>query len=312
MNFQQLEYIVAVDTYRHFATAAEKCFVTQPTLSMMIHKLEEELGAKIFDRSRQPVVTTELGKPIVEQARIILKETAYLKEMVRERQGTVAGELRVGIIPTLAPYLLPLFIKSFLKKYPLVRLVITEMRTETIVEQLKSGALDAGILVTPLEDKQLTELPLFYEEFVVYSAKNEAILDKKYVLAEEIDVKRLWLMEEGHCMRSQILNLCELRKQITDHDNFHYEAGSIETLIKMVEANAGVTILPELAVGDLSGRQQKNIRFFKEPAPVREVSLTIHRHYVRRKLVDTLKDEILRYIPQGMKDRKKREIVQLS
>jgi len=312
MNFQQLEYIVAVDTYRHFATAAEKCFVTQPTLSMMIHKLEEELGAKVFDRSRQPVVTTELGKPIVEQARIILKETAYLKEMVRERQGTVAGELRVGIIPTLAPYLLPLFIKSFLKKYPLVRLVITEMRTETLTEQLKSGALDAGILVTPLEDKQLTELPLFYEEFVVYSAKNEAILDKKYVLAEEIDVKHLWLMEEGHCMRSQILNLCELRKQVTDHDNFHYEAGSIETLVKMVEANAGVTILPELAVRDLSGRQQKNVRFFKDPAPVREVSLTIHRHYVRRKLVDTLKDEILRYIPPGMKDRKKREIVQLG
>ncbi|TDW99330.1 hydrogen peroxide-inducible genes activator [Dinghuibacter silviterrae] len=312
MNFQQLEYIVAVDTYRHFATAAEKCFVTQPTLSMMIQKLEDELGAKIFDRSRQPVVTTEVGKPIVEQARIILKETAHLKELVRERQGTIAGELKVGIIPTLAPYLLPLFVKTFLKKYPLVRLVITELRTETIIEQLKSGALDVGILVTPLGDAHLTELPLFYEEFVVYTAKNEPIWGKKYVLAEDIDVKHLWLMEEGHCMRSQILNLCELRKQVADHDNFHYEAGSIETLIKMVEANAGVTILPELAARDLGARQQKNLRYFKDPAPVREVSLTIHRHYVRRKLVDKLKEEILRQIPDGMREAKKREVVQIG
>jgi LysR family transcriptional regulator, hydrogen peroxide-inducible genes activator len=279
---------------------------------MMIHKLEEELGAKIFDRSKQPVVTTELGRPVVEQARIILKETAYLRELVQEKKGSVAGELRVGIIPTLAPYLLPLFIKFFLKKYPMVRLVITEVRTETIMEQLKNGILDVGILVTPLADVHLTEIPLFYEEFVVYAAKNEALWDKKYVLAEDIDVKHLWLMEEGHCMRSQILNLCELRKQVTDHDNFHYEAGSIETLIRMVEANAGVTILPELAVQDLSVRQQKMVRYFKEPAPVREVSLVIHRHYVKRKLVEALKDEILRHIPEKMKDPRKREIVKLG
>jgi LysR family transcriptional regulator, hydrogen peroxide-inducible genes activator len=311
MNFQQLEYIVAVDTYRHFATAAEKCFVTQPTLSMMIHKLEEELGAKIFDRSKQPVVTTELGKPIVEQARIILKETAHLRELVRERQGTVAGELRVGIIPTLAPYLLPLFIKSFLKKYPLVRLVITELRTETIIEQLKSGVLDVGVLVTPLGDAQLTEMPLFYEEFVVYASVNETISEKKYVLPEDINVKRLWLMEEGHCMRSQILNLCELRKQVTDHDNFHYEAGSIETLVKMVEANAGVTILPELAVRDLSAWQLKHVRYFRDPAPVREVSMVIHRHYVRRKLVDALTEEILRHIPGQMKEPRQRDVLHI-
>jgi LysR family hydrogen peroxide-inducible transcriptional activator len=312
MNFQQLEYIVAVDTYRHFATAAEKCFVTQPTLSMMIHKLEEELGAKIFDRSKQPVATTELGKPIVEQARVILKETARLKELVTEKKGSVDGELKVGIIPTLAPYLLPLFIKSFLKKYPLVRLTIIEVRTETIIEQLKSGVLDVGILVTPLADVQLTEIPLFYEEFVVYAAKNEPVWDKKYVLAEDIDVKHLWLMEEGHCMRSQILNLCELRKQVADHDNFHYEAGSIETLMKMVEANSGVTILPELALQDLSTRQQKMVRFFKDPAPVREVSLAIHRHYVKRTLVNALRDEILRHIPAKMKESKNRDVVKIG
>lgn len=312
MNFQQLEYIVAVDTYRHFVTAAEKCFVTQPTLSMMIHKLEEELGAKIFDRSKQPVVTTELGKPIVEQARVILKETAVLKELVTEQKGSVSGELKVGIIPTLAPYLLPLFIKSFLSKYPLVRLVITEVRTETIVEQLKSGILDVGILVTPLADTHLTEIPLFYEEFVVYAAKEEPVWNKQYVLAEDIDVKHLWLMEEGHCMRSQILNLCELRKQAAEHDNFHYEAGSIETLIKMVEANAGVTILPELAMGDLSAKQQKMVRFFANPAPVREVSLVIHRHYVKRRLVDALKEEILRLIPAKMKETREREIVKIG
>ena len=312
MNFQQLEYIVAVDTYRRFATAAEKCFVTQPTLSMMIQKLEEELGAKIFDRSKQPVVTTEVGKPIVEQARVILKEAAFLRELVKERQGTVSGELKVGIIPTLAPYLLPMFIKSFLKKYPLVRLVITESRTETIVENLKSGSLDVGIMVTPLGDRQLTEMPLFYEEFVVYTAKEEPLSEKKYVLAEDIDVKHLWLMEEGHCLRSQILNLCELRKQATGHANFQYEAGSIETLVKMVEANAGVTILPELAIKDLSAWQLRQVRYFKDPAPVREVSLVIHRHYVRRKLVDALREEILRHIPPGMKESRQREVVQIA
>ncbi len=311
MNFQQLEYIVAVDTYRHFATAAEKCFVTQPTLSMMIHKLEEELGAKIFDRSKQPVVTTEIGKPIVEQARIILKESALLKELVAEKKGSVAGELKVGIIPTLAPYLLPLFVKSFLKKYPLVRLAITEVRTETIMEQLKSGVLDVGILVTPLGDAQLTEIPMFYEEFMVYAAKSEPVFEKKYVLAEDIDVKHLWLMEEGHCMRSQILNLCELRKQVRDHENFHYEAGSIETLVRMVEANAGITILPELAAQDLSARQQKMVRHFKDPAPVREVSVAIHRHYVKRKLVDVLQEEILKHIPAKMKEPRQREVVQI-
>lgn len=311
MNFQQLEYIVAVDTYRHFATAAEKCFVTQPTLSMMIQKLEDELGARIFDRSKQPVVTTDLGKPIVEQARIILKETAHLRELVRERQGTVAGELKVGIIPTLAPYLLPLFVKTFLKKYPLVKLIITELRTENIIEQLKSGILDVGIMVTPLGDAQLTEMPLFYEEFVVYASPAEPIAAKKYVLPEDIDVRRLWLMEEGHCMRSQILNLCELRKQVRDHDNFHYEAGSIETLVKMVEANAGATILPELAVKDLSAWQIKHVRYFSDPAPVREVSMVIHRHYVRRKLVDALTEEILRHVPGQMKDPRRRDVLHI-
>jgi LysR family hydrogen peroxide-inducible transcriptional activator len=254
-------------------------------------------------------VATELGRPIIEQARIILKETAHLKELVRERQGTVAGELKVGIIPTLAPYLLPLFIKSFLKKYPLVRLVITELRTESITEQLKSGILDVGILVTPLGDGQLTEMPLFYEEFVVYTSMNETLWEKKYVLPEEINVKHLWLMEEGHCMRSQILNLCELRKQSAGHDNFHYEAGSIETLVKMVEANAGVTILPELAVKDLSAWQLKHVRYFRDPAPVREVSMAIHRHYVRRKLVDALAEEILRAIPSPMKEPRRRDIL---
>lgn len=312
MNLQQLEYIVAVDTYRHFATAAEHCFVTQPTLSMMIQKLEDELGIKIFDRSKQPVVVTEVGMSIVEQARVILKETAHLRELVMEKKGEIGGELKVGIIPTLAPYLVPLFVKSFLKKYPLVRLVMTEVRTEHIMEQLKNGLLDVGILATPLHDKQLTESPMFYEEFVVFTTKDEPAFKKKYLLAEDIDVRRLWLLEEGHCMRSQIINLCELHKKSAEHDHFHYEAGSIETLIKMVEANEGMTIIPELAVKDLSARQQKLVRFFKAPAPTREVSLVTHRHFAKRRLIDVLRQEILLFIPERMRLKKKRDIIHVT
>jgi LysR family hydrogen peroxide-inducible transcriptional activator len=311
MNLQQLEYIVAVDTWRHFSTAAEKCFVTQPTLSMMIQKLEQELDVKIFDRTKQPVVTTAIGEKVIEQARIVLSEASNLKKIVDEQKGSISGELRIGIIPTLAPYLLPLFLNDFIKKYPKLRLTISELTTQQIIEKLEVQRLDAGILATPLKVPSIKEMPLFYEQFVVYASPNENVMKKKYLLAEDIDVNHLWLLEEGHCLRSQVVNLCELKKRETIIQNLDYEAGSIETLKKMVDLNSGITILPELALSDLSKAQQKNIRFFKAPAPVREISIVSYRYFVKYNLLEALKKEILAKIPKEMLSSDRKEIKML-
>ncbi|MBI3219789.1 MAG: LysR family transcriptional regulator [Bacteroidetes bacterium] len=312
MNLQQLEYIVAVDTLKHFSAAAAKCNVTQPTLSMMIQKLEEELDVKIFDRSKQPVQTTEIGQTVIDQARMILGEAGNLKKLVAQQKGTISGELRIGIIPTLAPYLLPLFLNQFLKKYPLLKLKISELTTDQIIERLNAQHLDAGILATPLKNPTLQELPLFYEQFVVYASQAEKMMKKKYLLAADIDVNRLWLLEEGHCLRSQVVNLCELKRKEALLQNLDYEAGSIETLRKMVDLNNGITILPELALRDLTKSQLKNIRYFKSPAPVREVSIVTYRYFVKYHLIEALKKEILANIPKEMTIQGKHDVTPID
>ncbi len=311
MNLQQLEYIVAVDTHRHFVTAAEKCFVTQATLSMMIKKLEDELDIKIFDRSKQPVVPTETGKLIVAQARLVLQNAGRIKEIVNEERGQLKGELRIGIIPTLAPYIIPLFINGFLKKYPDVKLQISELTTDTIVRKLEDYSLDVGLMATPLNNTSLVERPLFYEQFVVYASSAEKLLKKKYLLANDIDVNRLWLLEEGHCLRNQVVNLCELKNREKELHQVDFEAGSIETLKKIVDLNQGITILPELAMQDITAKQKHNIRFFKSPAPVREISIVTFRHYVKQKLVDTLRQEILSGIPAEMQTQRNKDVVMI-
>ncbi len=311
MTTIQLEYIVAVDTYRHFSLAAEHCCVTQPTLSMQIQKLEEELNIKLFDRSKQPVVPTEVGVEIIEQARTVLKEAGKIKEIVLDKRNEISGELRLGVIPTLAPYLLPLFLKSFLNQYPQVKLKIAEFTTEILVDKLRSNQIDVGLLVTPLPDAHLFTQHLFYEEFVVYLSKSNELMKKNYVLARDIDVRQLWLLEEGHCIRSQIMNLCELKHRTQDNNTFEYEVGSIETLKKMVEFNDGITILPELSLKDLNEEQLMRVRRFKSPAPVREVSLATHRNYVKKRLIDALKNEILAVIPAAMQTQDKREVIKV-
>ena len=309
MTFVQLEYIVAIDTYRHFANAAAKCFVTQPTLSMQVQKLEEELGLKIFDRTKQPVVATEAGAAIIEQARKILGEKNMIEEIVQQKKGIITGILKIGIIPTLAPYLLPLFIQQFIRKYPLVKLVVTELTTELIVAKLKEGKIDVGILVTPLDEKGIKEQPLFYEEMVAYVSKKDKAFQKTYMLAQDIDPNHLWLLEEGHCFRSQIINLCALRKASAEGGHFDYEAGSIETLRRLVEQNDGITILPELATLDLTNKQLQLVRHFKQPAPMREVSIVLHRDFVKKRLVELLKQSILDSLPEKIKMNKPRNII---
>jgi LysR family hydrogen peroxide-inducible transcriptional activator len=304
MTSVQLGYVVAVDNFRHFSDAADFCHITQPTLSMQIHKLEQELGIKIFDRSKQPVIPTESGKEIIAQARKILAEFDVMKNIVDSKQGIHSGELKVGIIPTLAPYLLPLFVQSFTQKYPRVKLSVTEMTTEQIILRLRDGRLDVAILVTPLHEKGIREQVLFYEKLVAYVSKKNALFKKTYVLSKDIDPQKLWLLEEGHCFRSQIMNLCELQKASKQDSFFEYEAGSIETLRRMVELNDGITILPELATMDLRNSQLQLLRQFKHPAPMREVSLVVHRDFVKKKLVEIFRQEIVASIPDKIRKNK--------
>jgi LysR family hydrogen peroxide-inducible transcriptional activator len=310
MTLTQLEYIVALDTYRHFALAAEKCFVTQPTLSMQIQKLEEELGVKIFDRTKLPVIPTEIGANILIQARHTLREAGMIKQMIDDQKHTLAGELRIGIIPTLAPYLLPPLYKAMREKYPKLNLVIKESITEDVIDELKKNKLDCGIVVTPLKDTSIKEDVLFYEELFVYVSRENALSDKKYVLPADIDPNQLWLLEEGHCFRSQILNLCELKRGSDFH--FKYETGNIETLKRMVDKSDGITILPELAIMELNATQMKLVKRLKQPSPVREVSLVTHRDHIKTKLIQTLREEIISIVPKPMQKLQHKTIVEIN
>lgn len=310
MTLIQLEYIVALDTYRHFVLASEKCFVTQPTLSMQIQKLEEELDVKIFDRTKQPVIPTEVGAGIIAQARMVLRAAGHIHQLISEQKNTMTGEIRVGIIPTLAPFLVPQLFKNFSEKYPQVTLVIRETITEEIMLELKNNRLDCGIVVTPLKDASIKEEVLFYEELFVYVSKKNALYDKKYVLPAEIDPRQLWLLEEGHCFRSQVLNLCELRKHSDLH--FKYETGNIETLKRMVDKSDGITILPELAVMEFTQPQWKLVKRLKEPSPAREVSLVTHRDHLKTKLIQTLRDQILGIVPAQMQKLNKKKVVDID
>ncbi|TKC05024.1 hydrogen peroxide-inducible genes activator [Pedobacter frigoris] len=308
MTLVQLEYIVAVDTYRSFVGAAQKCFVTQPTLSMQVQKLEEMLNVKIFDRSKQPIIPTEIGAQIIEQARLVLQESQKIKEIINSQQQDVVGELKVGIIPTVAPYLLPRVISAMMEKYPELKLLIWEYTTEDIIHHLKTGVLDCGILATPLADSSIEEMPLYYENFVTYISKNSKLFKKKTIDANDLEDENIWLLNEGHCMRAQVLNICRSTKN-NRLQGLTYNTGSVETLIRMVDINNGATLLPELALAELTNKQLSKVRSFKSPEPVREISLATHKNFIKKRMLNALKEEILLIIPKTMKQKKKKDIV---
>ncbi|HEY9535553.1 MAG TPA: hydrogen peroxide-inducible genes activator [Mucilaginibacter sp.] len=310
MTIVQLEYLVAVDTYRSFVAAAEKCFVTQPTLSMQIQKLEENLGVKLFDRSKQPVTPTEIGTDIISQARILLAESEKIKEIISDRQKDLSGELKVGIIPTVSPYILPKILSGFIQKYPQVKLIVWEQTTEQIIQQLKLGMIDCGILSTPLHESSLTEIPVFYENFVAYASKHSKLYKKKSITPDDIDMEEIWVLNEGHCMREQVLNICQRRKSTQGFQHFEYNTGSVETLKRMVDQNNGATILPELALSDLSDKQLDRVRYFKSPEPAREVSIVIPRNHLKRRMIEALKNEIMEFVPKRMKHKKKKDVLE--
>jgi LysR family hydrogen peroxide-inducible transcriptional activator len=311
MNFQQLDYIIAVDAHRHFAKAAEKTFVTQPTLSMMIQKLENELGLLIFDRSKQPVVPTREGEEIIARAKQIMADVGRLKEFTKELKHEISGELKLAVIPTLAPYLLPLFLKSFIEGHPLLKITIRELVTNDILTALKNGDVDIGLLATPLNDLRLQEHPVFYEEFFAYASTDEKISKRKYLLPNDIDLSKLWLLEEGHCLRNQVFNLCELKKKDFESNRLHYEAGSIETLKNLVDHHNGITILPFLATLDLSKKQKGKIRQFAHPKPVREISLVVNKNFHRSNLLAALRVEIENHLPASIGTTGKKRVLEI-
>ncbi len=306
----QLEYVVAVDTYRHFATAADKCFVTQPTLSMQIKKLEEQLDVIIFDRTKQPVIPTDQGKKIIEQARITLQEAKKIDRIVQDVKGEVSGELRIAVIPTIAPYLLPLFTGDYKRKYPQVKLKIEEQVTEKMVENLEKDLLDVGILVTPLHEKQILELPLYYEEMLIYSNKNHPLVKKPVIQVGDIATSEIWLLNDGHCFRHQVVNLCDLHDLESDDLPFEFEGGSLETLMRIIDKEGGYTLIPELAEEVIPKEQKNQIRHFTNMVPLREVALVFTRRFAKTKMIEKLAEAIKASVPEHYHDKSRGTIVE--
>lgn len=311
VTITQLEYVVAVDTYRHFANAADKCMVTQPTLSMQIKKLEEYLGVIIFDRSKQPVMPTDVGKQIIEQARNILRETAHLENLAKGYHQNISGRLNIGIIPTLAPYLLPLFLGKLMERHPGVKLNIKELTTVEIINELKKDNLDVGILSTPLHEENIYEEPLFFEEIKIYTQFGHPLSEKKKVTPEDVASRHdAWMLSDGNCFRNQVINLCKNQYASHSDEQIRYESGSIETLKKMVEAEGGFTFLPELAVMELTTRQSKNVVSFDDKVPLREVSLCFIRNAVKKDLIEILGQTIKEVIPLEMLSKDRGSVVE--
>ena len=292
MTITQLQYVLAVAEHKNFTLAAEKCFVTQPTLSMQIQKIEEELGIQIFDRTKKPIQLTEIGLKIVNQSKNIVNEANRIQDIVDQQKGFIGGEFRLGIIPTVMPTLLPMFLKNFIKKYPKVNLIIEELNTDEIIMKLKNGHLDAAIAATPLEEEKIKEIVLFYEPFVAYIPESHSVFEKKEIEVSDLNLDEILLLQDGHCFRDGILNLCKNNPGNSDKFNFHIESGSFETLIKLADEGLGTTLLPYLHTLDLKEKDKAKLRQFKDPKPAREVSLIYPKNELKIHIIDAIRNVI--------------------
>lgn len=289
---------MAVDRFRHFARAAEHCRVTQPTLSAMIQKLEEELGVKLFDRTVQPVCPTAVGEKVIRQARVVLSQAAQVKEIISEEKQTVSGTFRLGVLPTIAPYLLPRFFPQLIEKYPELDIRVTEMKTHDILQALHAGELDAAIVASRSDDRMLREETLFYEQFYAYVSRGEALFKKELIRTADVTGERLWLLDEGHCFRDQLVKFC--RMEAVKVSQMAYRLGSMETFMRMVESGKGITFIPELAFLQLTDEQRELVRPFAIPRPTREIVLVTDKDFIRISLLAVLKEEILAAVPKEM------------
>ena len=315
ITLTQLSYIVAVAQTRNFGLAAKACFISQPTLSMQIQKLEEEIGAILFDRSKKPVEPTTIGRQIVEQAQIVLQEAFRIEEIIKSERGEISGDFKLGIIPTLAPYLLPLFLEKFTKKFPRVNLIVEELQTRQIIEKLKEDEIDSGILVTPLNIKGIIEQPVFNEPFMVYLAPNHPLLSLSKVSDKDLNLNDIWLLNEGHCFRDQAIEICKkARGKGIKHKNLIFESGNLETLKRLVDQKFGYTLLPSLAIlGMSASEQKKKVRFFKSPIPTREVSIVYSRAFLKKSIIEALYNVIASSLPDELKTSKSNErVIEIS
>ena len=292
MTITQLQYVLAVAEHKNFTHAAEKSFVTQPTLSMQIQKLEDELDVLIFDRSKKPIQLTSLGEKIVEQAKNIVTESYRIKDIINQEKGYIGGEFRLGIIPTIMPTLLPLFIRNFVNKYPKVHLKIEELHTQALIEKLEEGYIDAGIAATPLNQENIKERVLYYEPFVAYIPLNNKLHKFQKLSVNDLNIDEILLLEDGHCFRENVINLCK-NKQRQQQDFLQLESGSFETMIKLADEGLGMTLLPYLHTLDIHEKQTKNLRYFTEPHPAREVSIIYHKSKLKLQIIEALKEVII-------------------
>lgn len=291
MTITQLKYVLAVAEHKNFTLAAEKCFVTQPTLSMQIQKIEEELGILIFDRTKKPIQLTEIGQKIVNQSKSIVNEADRIQDIVDQQKGFIGGEFRLGIIPTIMPTLLPMFLNNFIKKYPKVKLIIEELNTDEIITRLNNGHLDAAIAATPLQEEKIKEVVLYFEPFVAYLPEIHDSFQKKEIEIDDLNIDEILLLQDGHCFRDGILNLCKTAGA-NEKNHFQIESGSFETLIKLADEGLGITLLPYLHTLDLKEKDQLKLRHFKEPKPAREVSLIFPKSELKIHIIDALRSTI--------------------
>lgn len=291
MTITQLYYVLAVAENQNFTKAAEKCFVTQPTLSMQIQKLEEELNIQIFDRSKKPIELTDVGKKIVVQAKNIVNESNRIQDIVDQQKGFIGGEFKLGIISTVMPTLLPMFLKMFIKRYPKIKLKIEELTTEEIINRLRDGHLDAAIAATPLETDFIKERVLYFEPFVGYIPENHRLHTKQKIDITDLEIDDMLLLEDGHCFRDGVINLCKTFKTQTE-EAFQLESGSFETLIKLADEGLGMTLLPYLHTLDLNEKAKVNLHYFNEPSPAREVSLIYHKSELKIQIIEAMQTVI--------------------
>jgi LysR family hydrogen peroxide-inducible transcriptional activator len=309
ITLAQMEYLIAVDKYGSFVEAAKNCFVTQPTLSMQIQKLEKEIGALIFDRSKQPVVTTEIGRQIIAQTRIVLLETSKIQEVVNSHSNIISGQLKIGIIPTVAPYLVPLFLEKFLEKYPKIEVSIDELQTRMIIDKLRKDEIDIAMLATPLNKNDLIEKPLYYEPFVGYVAPSHRLYKKKKITAKDLSLADMWVLNEGHCFRGQTLQICG-DGEVIDNHMLHFGSGNLGMLKKLVDRNFGMTLIPYLSALEVKKTSKSDmLREFENPAPTREISLVYRREYFKKNMITALEKVILSCLPEDLKNQKNKTIV---
>ncbi|NQZ18637.1 MAG: hydrogen peroxide-inducible genes activator [Bdellovibrionales bacterium] len=300
-----MEYILAVNNMKHFGRASEHCNVSQPSLSMQIQKAEDELGVIIFDRHKKPIQATPQGRQIVEQAQRLMNEYKRLLKVSSEESDTLKGSFRLGVIPTLAASVIPLFVKEFSHSFPNVDLTITELTTENIIRAIKNNEIEAGVLATPLHEPQIEEQVLFYESFSVYCSEEHPLLKKKNLGPKDLDNRNdIWILSDGHCFKNQVLNFCSINQNLSTYENIHFQSGNLETLKLLVDQAQGYTFLPQLTMDRLSPKDKKRVRPFSSPVPSREVSLVSRKDHWQQEILKALFNTIVNNLPRGISNKK--------